>query len=411
MATRVGTFLDRYEIDAEIGRGAMGVVYRAQDPKLDRAVAIQPVSLLGLEPDAEQEYRERFVVEARAAGRLSHAGIVTIFDVREEAETRAPYLVMEYIEGQSLQKLLSRENRTLPLSTTLHLIQEVAEALHYAHAQGVVHRDIKPANILVDADGHAKIADFGIAKLNQTNLTLPGLVLGSPAYMAPEQLSDEDVDGRSDLFSLGVILYAMLTGHRPFQGNSTTTVCFKLVNHEPVTVMAFDSTFPPELDQVVSRAIAKDPAQRYQSGMEMAADIQRLRETSGFVNRQVNRTACNFQRNAITRHITGLAECESTAERALSDPVPETTCLVPNSALAREESKATRSSGLWFPSTNGLAYTLLAAAMGVVTFFSLQHTKPGLSGPNKLELAVQQISTGTEDNSSNKDGTTRKIPV
>src|ERR1700730_17851170 len=290
MTTLVGTHLDRYEIDAELGRGAMGVVYRARDLKLDRTVAIKMISLFGLEPDAEQEYRKRFVVEGRAAGRLSHAGIVTVFDVREDEETGAPYLVMEYIEGQSLQQLVSRENRTLPLTTTLRLIEEVAEALHYAHALGVVHRDIKPANILVTPDGHPKIADFGIAKLIQTDLTLPGQVLGSPAYMAPEQLSDEGGDARSDLFSLGVILYHMLTGHRPFQGNSTTTVCFKLVNHEPLPVSAFESKFPPELDKIVSRAIAKDPAQRYQSGMAMASDIQGLRESSGFVQRNVDWT-------------------------------------------------------------------------------------------------------------------------
>src|ERR1700730_7342911 len=152
MATRVGTQLGRYEIDAEIGRGAMGVVYRGRDPKIGRIVAIKTVSLSGLEPDAEQEYRERFAVEAQAAGRLSHAGIVTIFDVGEESETRAPYLVMEYIEGQSLHKLLSGEGGRLPLSTALGLAQELAEALHCAHEQGVVHRDIKPANILIDAD-------------------------------------------------------------------------------------------------------------------------------------------------------------------------------------------------------------------------------------------------------------------
>ena len=281
MATRVGTNLDRYEIDAELGRGAMGVVYRARDPKLGRTVAIKMVSTAGLDPEAEKEYRERFVVEANAAGRFSHPGIVTIFDVREEAE---PYLVMEYVEGQSLQQLMGRDNRPLPLSTTLRIIQEVAEALHYAHARGVVHRDIKPANILVTSDGHPKIADFGIAKLNQTELTMPGRILGSPAFMAPEQLSEDAVDSRSDLFSLGVILYYMLTGYRPFQGNSTTTVCFKLVNQEPVPASALESKLPPELDQIVSRAMAKDPAQRYQTGMAMAADLQTLRERSGFVH-------------------------------------------------------------------------------------------------------------------------------
>jgi serine/threonine protein kinase len=287
MADRVGTFLDRYEIDAMLGQGAMGVVYRARDPKLQRIVAIKTVSVATLDPEAEQEFRKRFVIEAQAAGRLSHPGIVTIFDVREEPE---PFLVMEYVEGQSLQQLIGRESRTLPLSTTLRLVQEVAEALHYAHVQGVVHRDIKPANILVTPDGHPKIADFGVAKLNQADVTLPGQVLGSPAFMAPEQLTDEGSDARSDLFSLGVILYYMLTGHRPFQGNSTTTVCFKLVNHEPVPVSAFEAKFSPELDKIVSQAMAKDPAQRYQSGMAMAADIQALRECSGFVHGGVART-------------------------------------------------------------------------------------------------------------------------
>ncbi len=261
----------------------MGVVYRARDPKINRMVAIKTVTLAGLEPVAEREYRERFVVEAQAAGRLSHPGIITVFDVGEDPETRSPYMVMEYVRGKSLGQLLSGENKRLPLGTALQLTQEVAEALHYAHTQGVVHRDIKPSNILITPDGHAKIADFGIAKLNQTQLTQHGRILGSPAYMAPEQLSDEGGDARSDLFSLGVVLYFMLTGQRPFQGNSIATVCFKLANHQPLAVANYDITFPPALDLVVSKAIAKNPAQRYQSGGEMARDIQRLRESCGLV--------------------------------------------------------------------------------------------------------------------------------
>jgi hypothetical protein len=285
MAKRVGTRLGRFVIEAELARGAMGMVCRARDPKIDRTVAIKTISLFGLEPEAEAEYRERFFIEAQAAGRLSHPGIVTVFDVGEEAETRSPYIVMEYVAGQSLQDLLSRENQKLSLGTALELAQEIAEALHYAHAQGVVHRDIKPANILLTAAGRAKIADFGIAKLNQAHLTLPGHVLGSPAFMAPEQLSGEGVDARSDLFSLGVILYTMLTGHRPFQGNSATTVCFKVVHHEPLSVTAFDSDFPAELAQLVSRAMAKSAADRYQTGQEMALAIQGLRESTGLLPR------------------------------------------------------------------------------------------------------------------------------
>ncbi len=268
----------RYEVLAELGRGTMGIVYKARDPKINRVVAVKTVSLSGQPPEEELEYRERFVREAEAAGRLLHPGIVTIFDVGEEPETRAPYIVMEYVNGPSLEKLLSGEDRTLPLETALQLTSELAEALDCAHGQGVVHRDLKPANILITEDGHAKIADFGVAKLNLANFTLAGRTLGTPAYMSPEQLSGEAVDGRSDLFSLGVVLYTVLTGYRPFQGNSAATVSFKVVNRDPVPASILDTDLPPGLDYIIARAMAKDPTQRYQRGMEMVLDIQEMRE-------------------------------------------------------------------------------------------------------------------------------------
>ena len=269
----------RYETLAELGRGAMGVVYKARDPKINRVVAVKTISMAGQQPEEEREYRERFFREAEAAGRLSHPGIVTIFDVGEEPETRAPYIVMEFVAGQSLDKLLlAGDDNKLPLETALQIALELAEALDCAHGQGVVHRDLKPANILITEDGHAKIADFGVAKLNLANQSLAGRVLGTPAYMSPEQLNGETVDGRSDLFSLGVVLYTVLTGYRPFQGNSALTVSFKVVNRDPVPATALDTHLPPGLDSIISRAMAKDPAQRYQSGKEMALDIQALRE-------------------------------------------------------------------------------------------------------------------------------------
>src|ERR1035441_4245671 len=268
----------RYEILTELGRGAMGVVYKARDPRINRVVAVKTVSLAGQPPEEEREYRERFFREAEAAGRLSHPGIVTIFDMGEEPETRAPYIVMEFVGGQSLDKVLARDDHKLPLETALQLTVELAEALDCAHGQGVVHRDLKPANILITEDGHAKIADFGVAKLNLANYTLAGRVLGTPAYMSPEQLNGDAVDGRSDLFSLGVILYTILTGYRPFQGNSALTVSFKVVNRQPVPATVLDTDLPPGLDYIIARAMAKDPAQRYQRGMEMALDIQALRE-------------------------------------------------------------------------------------------------------------------------------------
>ena len=274
MNSRIEESLGRYLIEAEIGRGAMGVVYRARDPKIDRLVAIKTISLLGQEPEDEQEYRERFLQEARAAGRLSHPGIVTIFDAGEDPETHEPYLVMEYICGQSLQKVLADSGRKLPVEAALHYVLEIAEALDYAHAQGVVHRDLKPGNILITEDNHAKIADFGVARLNHAVVTHSGQIFGSPAYMAPEQLTKGQADARSDLFSVGVMLYSMLTGFRPFQGNSAETVCFKVMNVDPVPVTTFQAGIHPDLDRIVERSMAKDPDERYQRGAEFARDIR-----------------------------------------------------------------------------------------------------------------------------------------
>jgi len=257
----------------------MGVVYLARDPKIDRLVAIKTISLTDQEPEDEREYRERFLEEARAAGRLSHPGIVTVFDAGEDPETREPFLVMEYVAGKPLNKLMGETDGKLPLETALQYAYEIAEALDYAHCQGVIHRDIKPANILIGEDGHAKIADFGVARISRAVSTSAGGIFGSPAYMAPEQLSGGPADARSDLFSLGVVLYSMITGFRPFQGNSARTVCFKVVNVEPVPVTSYQAELPPALDSIVSRAMAKDPRQRYQTGAEFASDIQSLMRT------------------------------------------------------------------------------------------------------------------------------------
>ena len=279
METRWGKRLGRYEIVAELGHGTMGVVYKARDPKIDRFVAVKAISVPNQNTAEEQQYRERFFHEAQVAGRLLHPGIVTIFDAGEEPETKTPYIVMEFVQGPSLSHLCA-ETKTLRLEQALHLTEELAEALDYAHAQGVVHRDIKPANILITESGRPKIADFGIAKMNVANLTVPGHVIGTPAYMSPEQLQGDPVDGRSDLFSLGVVLYGLLTGYSPFQGNSAATVCFKVANRDPLPVTSFDPSLPQELDAVLSRAMAKDPAQRYQRGIEFALDLRELRERS-----------------------------------------------------------------------------------------------------------------------------------
>lgn len=394
MTTRVGTLIGRYQIDAELGRGAMGVVYRGRDPRIDRTVAIKTVSLSGLEPSAEQEYRERFVVEARAAGGLSHPGIVTIFDVGEpDAET--PYLVMEYVEGQTLDKVLGEDNKQVPLNTSLRIAQELAEALHYAHEQGVVHRDVKPANILVTIDGHAKIADFGIAKLNQAQLTMPGQVLGSPAYMAPEQLSEEAVDGRSDLFSVGVILYSMLTGHRPFQGNSATTVCFKLVNHGPLAVTAFNSQLPLELDLIVSRAIAKDPDQRYQTGMELANDIRELRGICGLVQK-TDSSVTSVKADATSRDVASVAR-GSRGQKSGNMPATESVAELDSNIMMQPTRRGLKWNGL-------LPSALFAIVIGFVTLSAINRGHLQESQTQKTETAAESIGSivglGSVDNKS-----------
>ena len=289
----------RYQVLDELGRGAMGVVYRARDPQIGRIVAIKSISLTGQPPDTQSEYRERFMREAEAAGRISHPGIVTIFDVGEEPETHMPYIVMEYVKGKSLE-----QSGRLACETSLRLIRELAEALDCAHSAGVIHRDLKPSNILLTEDGHAKIADFGVAKLNLSELTSCGQILGTPAFMSPEQLNGDPVDGRSDLFSLGVILYTLLTGHRPFQGNSIFTVSFKVVHHEPISATTLNLTLPPGINDVVVRALAKDPAKRYQRGIEMAADIQNVLERQELGNRY-NKSGTQSARRPKQVHLLG----------------------------------------------------------------------------------------------------------
>ena len=273
--------LGRYEIVAELGRGAMGAVFRARDPKIDRTVAIKTIAVPGASSQDAEHFRQRFFREAQAAGRLSHPGIVTIFDVGEDEATTTPFIVMECVEGKPLDQLAAvAPAGKLPRETALDLLQHIAEALDYAHSQSIVHRDIKPANIMVTPAGQPKIADFGIAKVSMADTTLPGHVVGTPAYMSPEQLNGKPVDGRSDLFSLGVIAYWLMTGVKPFDGATLTEVCVQVVTKDPAPASQIVPGTTPDVDYVLSRALAKDPVKRYQRGSEFAADLKDLRAGS-----------------------------------------------------------------------------------------------------------------------------------
>jgi len=263
----------RYEILAELGRGAMGAVHRARDPVIDRDVAIKTL-LPNLPKEVMAEVRERFIREARSAGRINHPNVVTIYDVGEE--DGVAYIAMELLEGKSLQEIL-RGGKRLPFATIAEIVAQVADGLDHAQQFGIVHRDVKPANIMVSSAGRAKLTDFGVAKIEDSSMTQTGAALGSPKYMSPEQVLGQPIDPRSDIFSLGVVLYEMLAGRTPFERPGDTTV-FALMNriagekHAPLR--SIDASIPAAFDAVLDRALAKAPKERYSRAGEMARALR-----------------------------------------------------------------------------------------------------------------------------------------
>jgi len=262
--------LGRYQLGAELGRGAMGIVYQAQDPLLDRTVAIKTILLSG-DAQERQNYEARFFQEARAAGKLNHPAIITIHDVGREGELA--YMAMELLPGIDLRQKL-REGG-LPLREALGLAAEVADGLAFAHDQGVVHRDIKPANIMLSRSGHAKIMDFGIARLQLSEVkTQTGMLLGTPRYMSPEQVAGRALDHRSDIFALGSVLYEMVVGRPPFGGADTAQLMHSIALAAHAAPSRIARGLPPILDLILARALEKQPEARYQSARELAADLR-----------------------------------------------------------------------------------------------------------------------------------------
>ncbi|HMC81835.1 MAG TPA: serine/threonine-protein kinase [Candidatus Polarisedimenticolia bacterium] len=259
--------IGRYEIQGEIGRGAMGIVYLARDPRLQRDVAVKTYSLPdGLPDDLVREFQQRFLREAQAAACLSHPGIVTIYDADEDPRLGLPFIAMEYVPGQSLRQLLEVGDRLQP-RWVFRIAGVLADALHRAHEAGIIHRDIKPANILLRApDGAPKIADFGVARLSTSELTQSGASLGSPAYMSPEQIRGGALDGRSDLFSLAIILYEALCGKRPFTGEDLPSLVYSIAHESPVPITRRVRGLPAGLNRFFEIALAKEPGDRFPDG-------------------------------------------------------------------------------------------------------------------------------------------------
>jgi serine/threonine-protein kinase len=283
--------LGKYEIRRQLGRGAMGIVYEGYDPFIQRTVALKTIRKELLDQDQAQEMLARFQREAQAGGRLSHPNIVAIYDYGEDQDTA--YIAMEFIEGKELKELFT-ENIRFTLTNVVDIMSQLLSALNYSHLHGVVHRDIKPANIIIMADGQIKIADFGIARLESSHLTQTGSVLGTPNYMSPEQFMGQHVDGRSDLFSAGVILYQLLTGEKPFVGESTTTIMYQVLNNTPNAPSVLNVQIPAAFDGVVRKALAKRPDDRFQTGQEFL-DTIRLAAEGGHFFSDVETTITTFK--------------------------------------------------------------------------------------------------------------------
>ncbi|MDO9385419.1 MAG: serine/threonine-protein kinase [Thiobacillus sp.] len=267
------TIIGRYEVVATLGQGAMGTVYKAVDPLIERTVAIKTINL-NLSKEERAEFEERFYREAKSAGRLNHPNIVTIYDVGEADDIA--YIAMEYLDGESLREMLD-SGVVLPVGMIGKIAARIAGALDYAHKNHVVHRDIKPANIMITPGRDVKIMDFGIAQIPTGSRTQLGTVLGSPKYMAPEQVAGQATDGRTDIFALGVVLYEMLTGTTPFNGDNLSAIMYKVLNEDPAPPSTVNPRVPAFFDRIIRRALAKQPQDRYQTAGEFARDL-RLRD-------------------------------------------------------------------------------------------------------------------------------------
>ncbi|HGY54062.1 MAG TPA: serine/threonine protein kinase, partial [Caldithrix abyssi] len=266
--------ISHYKIVEQIGSGGMGVVYKAEDVKLKRPVALK---FLPPEMTRDAESKARFIREAQAASSLDHLNVCTIYEI-DETEDRI-FIAMGFIEGKSLLEKINEER--LKIKDIVDLAIQIAGGLQAAHEHGIVHRDIKPANILITNDHVVKIVDFGLAKLSrQTKLTMNGTTLGTVAYMSPEQARGEEVDQRTDIWSLGAVLYEMLTGQRPFQGEYDQAVLYSIINDQPEPPSALRSGVPPELERIVLKMLAKDPAKRYQSVNDLLVDLTNLKEST-----------------------------------------------------------------------------------------------------------------------------------
>lgn len=397
MTVAIPQTLGRYEVLDELGRGAMGVVYLARDPVIHRLVALKTFHL-GPEVEAAERkvFQDRFLMEARSCGRLNHPNIVTIHDVVDLTETQTAFMAMEYVRGSNLKQELRRSG-TMGIEETKRVIGQVAAALDYAHAQGVVHRDVKPANILLTEEGQAKLTDFGIARLNTSNLTHDGQLIGTPNYMSPEQIRGVPVDHRADIFSLGVVLYEMLTRRKPFRAESLTAVTYRIVNEAFEPLQTSMLAIPDGLEEVLGKALAKKPEERFETAGELAKALEAIEETDPWDGEPPQLDALNDTRSLLQDTVVTpppVPDAKSPAPRSPSPPPPPTAPaepgVSPGPASAAPPPAAAAGQGAEGRDASGSGSGLSRSLSGLVdqTRSFLDRTVPPEARPPKRRVAV-----------------------
>ncbi|MEP7275389.1 MAG: serine/threonine-protein kinase, partial [Betaproteobacteria bacterium] len=350
--------IGKYEIRRELGRGAMGVVYEAYDTQIKRLVALKTIRADQLAGETSENLAARFRREAQAAGRLNHPGIVSIYDFGEDAGVS--YIAMEYVKGRELKDYF-QSNERFTHADVERIMTQILNALDYAHRHGVVHRDIKPANIFLQDDGSVKVADFGIAHIETSNMTQVGTAMGTPAYMSPEQIQGMPVDGRSDLFSAGVILYQFLTGERPFSGSSTTTMR-KVLEEDPLPPSRFNVQVPVAMDAVVRKALAKRPDDRFQSARDFADALAKAAAVAGPGAAPAAVAAASAGLDATVLNVGAPAGVEGATSRVTPAP------LAPAYASAGKPSQS---------SARAIVAVAIVLAIGVAGWFGYQRMSGG----------------------------------
>ena len=360
--------LGKYEIRRELGRGAMGVVYEAFDPSIERVVALKTIRRDQLEGAEAQDMVGRFQREAKAAGRLNHPNIVSIYEFGEDDGTL--FIAMEFVSGRELKSYFEKNER-FQMAEVVRLMSQLLDALDYSHDYGIVHRDIKPANIIILPGGRVKVADFGIARIESSQYTQAGAVLGTPAYMSPEQFTGQTIDRRSDIFSAGVVLYEFLTGERPFSGTATT-IMHKVLMEEPLPPSMLNVQAPKPFDAVIAKAMAKRPEGRFQSAHEFADAIRTVAEGKTFPDPDATVIA-----GADSARITSGEEAKTTADRAPALTVPAQA----GGGSARQEpadaDSRVSARGRKLPALALAAVAVIAIAIGVASYFMLPWSQSG----------------------------------